>query len=305
MPPDSHVFGTMLSLLSWVVANAVMAMAAVVAMAPKATKAPKAEAKPKEKAKGKPGPKVKGKAAAVKTEQSSPAKRPRREVTLPQQVEAGSAADAGGNAEVSKADVSNVLGRLKNSADPNHQKVLLEYQMQPRYDKSKAELIRRWKMDRSCSWAHEIKEEEKKETLLANNSLVGWITKWELADALKMSVDSPVFQEMLGEFETSCEQWDMNSPAEAFLSKKGEVKYWFSGKLGGTHICNQESKAASMSKTAQKTMKDKGDSSSASLTDTQKLEHYMNELGGINRIAAAICFSGINIARIESFQSVA
>ena len=119
----------MLSLLSWVVANAVMAMAAVVAMAPKAMKAPKAGAKPKEKAKGKPGPKVKGKAAAVKTEQSSPAKRPRREVTLPQQVEAGSAADAGGNAEVSKADVSNFLGRLKNSTDPNHQKVLLEYQM--------------------------------------------------------------------------------------------------------------------------------------------------------------------------------
>ena len=302
MPPDSHVFGTMLSLLSWVVANAVMAMAAVVAMPPKAMKAPKAVAKPTEKAKAKAFPKVKAKAAAVKTEPSSPAKRPRPQEPFSQQVEAGAAAGAGGNAEVSKADVSNFLGRLKNSADPNHQKVLLEYQMLPRYDKSKAELIRKWKMDRSCSWAHEVKEEEKKETLLANKSLVGWLTKWELADAMKMTVDSPVFQEMLGEFETSSEQWDMSSPAEAFMSKKGEVKYWFSGKLGGTQILNQESKAASVSKTAQKTMKDKGDASSASMTDKQKLENYMNELGGINRIAAAICFSGINTERIESFQ---
>ena len=103
MPPDSHVFGTMLSLLSWVVANAVMAMAAVVAMPPKAMKAPKAVAKPKEKAKAKAFPKVKAKAAAVKTEPSSPAKRPRPQEPFSQQVEAGAAADAGGNAEVSKA----------------------------------------------------------------------------------------------------------------------------------------------------------------------------------------------------------
>ena len=103
-----------------------------------------------------------------------------------------------------------------------------------------------------------------------------------------MAVDSPVFVEMLGEFETSSEQWDMSSAADAFLSKKGEVKYWFNSKLGGTQICNKESKKASVSKTTQKTMKDKGDASSACVTDKQKLENYMNELGGTNRIEAAL-----------------
>ena len=161
------------SLLSWVVANAVMAMAAVVAMPPKAMKAPKAVAKPKEKAKAKAFPKVKAKAAAVKTEQSSPAKRPRPQEAFSQQVEAGAAADAGGNAEVSKADVSNFLGRLKNSADPNHQKVLLEYQMLPRYDKSKAELIRKWKMDRSCSWAMRSKKKRKRKPYLPTR--IWWV----------------------------------------------------------------------------------------------------------------------------------
>ena len=110
-------------------------------------------------------------------EQAPPGKRARSQTNSAEEADAASAADAAGNVEVSKADVSNLMGRLKNSSDNSSQKVLLEYQMLPRYDKSKADLVRKWKMDRSCTWAREIKEEENQKTELASNSLVGWLTR--------------------------------------------------------------------------------------------------------------------------------
>ena len=64
------------------------------------------------------------------------------------------------------------------------------------------------------------------------------------------------------------------------------MKYWFSGKLGGTKLANVESREESMKKSATKTMKDKADNTHAA-TEAERMEAYMNELTGISRFLAA------------------
>ena len=92
--------------------------------------------------------------------------------------------------------------------------------MLPQYDKNKGELVKKWKMDRSCSWAPEIKEEEKKTTQVENNALVGWLTLWQLAYAVKMNVECPLFAEMLDEFEASSEQWNLGNHGKNSCPRK-------------------------------------------------------------------------------------
>ena len=41
-----------------------------------------------------------------------------------------------------------------------------------------------------------------------------------------MNVEAPIFKEMLATLDSSEDHWDMEKPQEAFLAKRGEVKYF-------------------------------------------------------------------------------
>ena len=187
------------------------------AMAPK--KAMKAPASPKKvfkgkaTAKGKAGAKCKAKAKtfAVKQEPASPS-----------QVN-----QTGDVALVTQKDqqlFNTFLNR--NADDPKVQSLRHQYQSLARNDGKKRELISQWKLDRSLSW-HVVQEDNHQTGRTQELSgSVGWVTKWQLSDLLKIPVQDPLFTEMLQSLECSSEQWDLSKPQEAFLAKKGELKYW-------------------------------------------------------------------------------
>ena len=47
---------------------------------------------------------------------------------------------------------------------------------------------------------------------------------------MKMNVEATIFKEMLATLDSSEDHWDMEKPQEAFLAKRGEVKYWLNDK---------------------------------------------------------------------------
>ena len=51
-----------------------------------------------------------------------------------------------------KKDVSNMLGTLKCSKDPEKKEVLEYYKSLPSFDNQKNELLKMWKADKSCKW---------------------------------------------------------------------------------------------------------------------------------------------------------
>ena len=58
------------------------------------------------------------------------------------------------------------------------------------------------------------------------NTLPKTICRWQVADVMKVNVESPIFKEMLATLDSSEDHWDMEKPQEAFLAKRGEVKYF-------------------------------------------------------------------------------
>jgi len=261
----------MLSFLSFMVVNSCLAMGAVACAVPKV----KAKAKAKDKAK-------------VKIEKPSPKQRRRLSskqsaaTADPAEAPEGTAGTEGALA-VSKADVSNFLGRMK-AAEGGPQKDLLSfYQLLPRYDSRKQEIVQKWKLDRSCAWAQNYTEQESKKTKCSRQSTVGWLTRWEVADSLKMDVESKLLEEMLAELESSEDQWDLKSPQEAFLSKKGEKKYWFEGRAGGQRITDTLERSEVMEKKTSRNVKESMDGDSKSLSLKDKVKVAINDLQNLNR----------------------
>ena len=62
------------------------------------------------------------------------------------------------------------------------------------------------------------------------NSLPKTICRWQVADIMKMNVEATIFKEMLATLDSSEDHWGMEKPQEAFLAKRGEVKYWLNDK---------------------------------------------------------------------------
>lgn len=171
----------------------------------------KAKGKAKAKAAPKSSGKLQAKAVPVKQEPTSPNKLD----------------ETGAEALVSRHDqqlFNTFLNR--NADDPKVASLKAQYQSLARNDGKKRELIQQWKLDRTLSW-HVVQEDTHqtgKTQELAG--AMGWVTKWQLSDQLKIPVTDPIFTELLESLESSSEQWDMSKPQEAFLAKKGEVKYW-------------------------------------------------------------------------------
>ncbi|CAE7607779.1 unnamed protein product [Symbiodinium sp. CCMP2592] len=238
-------------------------------------------------------PKGKAKAKAnVKIEKPAPKQRRRmsskqsQATADPGDAPEGTAGTEGALA-VSKADVSNFLGRMKAAGGGPQKDLLNFYQLLPRYDSRKQEIVQKWKLDRSCSWAQNYTEQESKKTKCSRQSTVGWLTRWEVADSLKMDVDSELFKEMLAELESSEDQWDLKSPQEAFLSKKGEKKYWFEGRTGGQRITDTLERSEVMEKKTSRNVKESMDGDSKSLSLKDKVKVAISDLQNLNRAVSS------------------
>lgn len=77
-----------------------------------------------------------------------------------------------------KGDVSNMLGSLKVSKDPAKQELLALYKGLPRFDSQKAELLKKWKADKSCKWLGEYREQRSQTTSSTQEELSGYVTKY-------------------------------------------------------------------------------------------------------------------------------
>ena len=81
-------------------------------------------------------------------------------------------------AKAAKAEVSNMLGSLKCSKDPAKQEFLAYYKGLNRFDSQKAELLKKWKVDKSCKWLGEYKESRIQKASSTNEELSGFATKY-------------------------------------------------------------------------------------------------------------------------------
>lgn len=77
-----------------------------------------------------------------------------------------------------KGEVSNMLGSLKCSKDPAKQELLAYYKGLSRFDSQKAELLKKWKADKSCKWLGEYKESRTQKASTTNEELSGFATKY-------------------------------------------------------------------------------------------------------------------------------
>ena len=87
-----------------------------------------------------------------------------------------SAKDSGESAQERK-DLSNFITQLKNSTDPNKMQVYTMYQGMSRFDSQKKEIIRKWKMDKSCKWVNSMEQQISATTEAKSTTLEGWGTK--------------------------------------------------------------------------------------------------------------------------------
>lgn len=78
---------------------------------------------------------------------------------------------------MNKGEVANMLGSLKVSKDPAKQELLAFYKGLPRFDAQKAELLKKWKADKSCKWLGEYQESRSQTTSSVAEELSGYVTK--------------------------------------------------------------------------------------------------------------------------------
>ena len=88
-------------------------------------------------------------------------------------------------------------------------------------------------------------------------SLPKTISRWQVADVMKINVDSTIFKEMLATLDTREDHCDMEKPQEAFLAKKGEVKYWLHDSEAFTKLKEYEGNSTNTGKSKSGVLKSK------------------------------------------------
>lgn len=77
---------------------------------------------------------------------------------------------------VTKGDVSNFLGQMKRSKDPNVQKAFEHYCSLGKFDSKKNEMVAQWKQDKG-TWWKQVLDTEEQSTLTQQSGCVGWSTR--------------------------------------------------------------------------------------------------------------------------------
>ena len=70
-----------------------------------------------------------------------------------------------------------MLTQLKGSQDHNKQQVLAKYQSLSRFDPEKAQILRKWKLDKSCKWVSSYYQEMAQEKSAKSKELEGHGTR--------------------------------------------------------------------------------------------------------------------------------
>ena len=77
---------------------------------------------------------------------------------------------------VTKGDVSNFLGQMKRSKDPNVKKAFEHYCSLGKFDSKKNEMVAQWKQDKGTWWKQVVDSEEQR-TVTQQSGCVGWSTR--------------------------------------------------------------------------------------------------------------------------------
>jgi len=80
----------------------------------------------------------------------------------------------GGKPPLNKGEVSNFLGQLSHSTDPNKKQTLQLYKGLGRFDSQKADILQKWKNDKSCRWVTEFYHEKTSMVVTTTESLQGY-----------------------------------------------------------------------------------------------------------------------------------
>lgn len=94
----------------------------------------------------------------------------------PKQAPAPPGEEVGGSGN-NRKDISNMLTSLKGSSDPNKVQVLQKYQSLSRFDPEKANILKKWKLDKSCKWVSSYSQEVTQEKATKHKELEGYGTR--------------------------------------------------------------------------------------------------------------------------------
>lgn len=76
-----------------------------------------------------------------------------------------------------KKDQSNMVTQLKKGDTPAKCEALKLYQSLPRFSEEKAEMLKKWKLDKSCKWISSYQESRKLTQVTTHQEKDGFATK--------------------------------------------------------------------------------------------------------------------------------
>jgi len=82
-----------------------------------------------------------------------------------------------GDAASKRKDISCMITSLKNSKDTSKAQLLAKYQSLPRFDPEKNNILKKWKLDKSCKWVSSYMQEVSQEKSCKDTELEGYGTR--------------------------------------------------------------------------------------------------------------------------------
>lgn len=157
-----------------------------------------------------------------------------------------------------KKDQSNMVTQLKKADTPAKCEALKLYQSLPRFSEEKAEMLKKWKLDKSCKWISSYQESRKLTQVTTHQEKDGFATKhlgifkslyikkmqlvminivffpasfllrYKVAELCNLPVESPEMQKILAELPQD-DEWDESVGLERGYKKAGLTRYHLVG----------------------------------------------------------------------------
>ena len=92
-----------------------------------------------------------------------------------------------GDAASKRKDISCMITSLKNSKDTSKAQLLAKYQSLPRFDPEKNNILKKWKLDKSCKWVSSYMQEVSQEKSCKDTELEGYGTRHVSCNVMMLS----------------------------------------------------------------------------------------------------------------------
>lgn len=92
-----------------------------------------------------------------------------------------------GDAASKRKDISCMITSLKNSKDTSKAQLLAKYQSLPRFDPEKNNILKKWKLDKSCKWVSSYMQEVSQEKSCKDTELEGYGTRHASCNVMMLS----------------------------------------------------------------------------------------------------------------------